>query len=608
MKLLKIIICFVLVLVYRDAYTAEQSLLIFLDTPGHVLSDEGGMNVAHQTLTAIVQQAAPVLIAQDVWNHIIKRQQRFEKGLALEGSVEQQINLLYQTTNQMIKQGIDKETLNQTLDRSWYKENFPQLADLSDDLLKKVMFDFFCYVSRPMLNHFSWYRVQDSFLLGLPHHAHHGFLNTSLQKLSSDECAQQFFNNRKVTLLQVLENLLDIQAGCRWNFYMTGHGHRKDDQHNQAIISGLSIHQFRDFLLWINSKIVTNLLVYSSCYSAGTHLVEPYQQDGKPLKLHYPVIVTCLTDSPTYTFGLASGIKLPPYDQQIFLESWDIHQQGLSWYFMQNFSKFVQLAGKKNRYKECAYNVSAYKECNSSWCTLSKLENIPLIRYSEKTVFVPIDSSFVQAILHDSGSNRIIDQKDALLWYVKEYHGTIIIQNKLPQFVSMIPGDGVFMIHRCDASSYNLRQIILQSFFSIDELVSQQIFIFDHINCRLDFTTNGLSGLQRLHNVMIVPAGKFQPIFVPKNSLGSCFFTYAGKTYWVTVQQNQKLSNLVILDAHQKKLLERFKKIVYQDIAESKRDNAESLLMPASFNHRTNVLQHQLQKCIHQKVCAKNIS
>ncbi len=82
----------------------------------------------------------------------------------------------------------------------------------------------------------------------------------------------------------------------QWSIYINGHGLMGQ------MVANLSIEQFKDLLSFLENRIFTRLLVYSSCYAAGMNAEKIYLDSEKqiPLRYSFPIITQALLDSPTY--------------------------------------------------------------------------------------------------------------------------------------------------------------------------------------------------------------------------------------------------------------------------------------------------------------------
>lgn len=80
-----------------------------------------------------------------------------------------------------------------------------------------------------------------------------------------------------------------------WTFFVVGHGLLR-----QRIV-GMSLEQFKDVLDFFEVKLVTKLLVYSSCYAAGTNAEIIYKnpQNNDYKTYSFAIVTGALTDAPT---------------------------------------------------------------------------------------------------------------------------------------------------------------------------------------------------------------------------------------------------------------------------------------------------------------------
>jgi len=514
-----------------SAHVQQQSLLIFQDTYKTLFTDITGMNVAHQVLTGLIQKAAPMIVAYDVWNHVLKCQQRFKKNVHDKKSQHYQIQSLVNDVNRMVVQGSTVKTLNETFNNDWYNKQYSELAKLNSDVLKTLKFDYFCSNIFDILDDWNVYSIDNAYILFLPKNSSQLCFNMLYaQRLSQHDILQQCEQNKRSTLIDILSKILLIK-NIRWNMYLTGHGQHADNANDFCLIAGMLIDQFREFLIFLNTKIKTNILVYSSCYSSGTHLIDSYcDYEKKDLILGYPILVTCLTDAPVYVFGIPAGIKLPPYDEKNYLEDRDIKHQGLTWYLMQNFNDFCKYS-LSNDVIKIAQSIVVYQECNKNDCVLESLENIPLFRKKGSNFFIPVDTTYVDCILHDSHESRVVKNKHAILWYIQQYQGLITILDRLPKLISMIPGDSSLWVHSVKTESFTFQQFVKESFFSIDDICSNHTFLCDTF----------LGQNQTLQHCMVILNNNWVPNFVNKKSLGFCCYIVDDQWYWFSIDSNKQI-------------------------------------------------------------------
>ena len=272
---------------------------------------------------------------------------------------------------------------------------------------------------------------------------------------------------------------------------------RLNNKLDQAMINSLSINEFRDILKFFNDKIETAFLYYFSCFSAGQHLVEPYQEKGKSLILKYTVMTGTLSENES--LQEIPFINIPPYfteqHQFIFnsmdISDIDIKSKKLCMTTSLQFGNFFKLLRKgihNNPNNLILLPYSLHPHVNQFGKILpQKIANIPLVRYANTNHF--------QTILHDN-SSTILDNKNCTkpliintissLIYSDYISGKITLNKledeQIPKLVSMTPGSALHVFEEINSSTLNLKEII-NSFLTFPELNSSKIFWIKKLQC-----------------------------------------------------------------------------------------------------------------------------
>ncbi|MBM17821.1 MAG: hypothetical protein CL947_01980 [Epsilonproteobacteria bacterium] len=607
MKHLFLIINF---LCFCTCYSQKEQLLMFVHTHPSVFTDDEGLHVAHQMLTALVQQAAPILMSENVWQHVVLRSERFTKALQDTQSLQQDIVDLYKKTNQTIlHENGDCHKVTTLLDNAWYQQHYPRLAKVDADVIKQLHFDFFCYYAFDYIKNYVVYHLLEGYVLCIPNNQSDNFNLHQAKKMTYSQVKKPTFKKHSFALHQVLTKYLKKSKNCSWCFYLTGHGYHKDADHPEPMVAGMTLHAFSKLLHALNNKTFhTSLLTYSSCYAAGEHSIIPYQQiiQGNQQNLHldYPVIMMSLADSPTYVFGLPSGFKLPPYNQNMTLQNSDIDNKQLQFYFLQNFKKFCDITRLKQSAIELARALNPYVQCFSEVCNVTRIENIPLLRKKHSSYFVPLDTSVVQSLLQDSPQDVTVNsKKSALLWYVKHHNGTIMLSHTLPMFISMLPGRQVHRAFMLQASASNFETLIREVFLAIDDMKDESIYLFDKLSCQVTIPQISSDTITMLDNVVVLPAGTWLPSFA---QLGASCYVYAEHNrqgYWIIFNQHKQLHDVIPLSGKQQDIFNIFKALLLQESRFGSRLSLSKLMSSEYFNQRKSLEQKLLTHCLQQHIC-----
>lgn len=305
------------------------------------------------------------------------------------------------------------------------------------------------------------------------------------------------------------------------SIYIMGHGWIKDR------ICGLSIEQFKNFVNFLE-KIQTRILIYTSCYAAGTNAVLMYKDASSGIDKTYPfaLVTTTLTDSITY--GRSIDIKLNRRGQ-------------LSLDTEQNYKAFIQAITTPDiiDYSSAIKHLSIPKEISTT----------PQIKYPGLPWFSVLDRGMVASIGSVMAKTRTKPlniatffaekgKKNAeprgILLYAQDIPFEIIINTKNatgPTFVSMIPGDTVHRVKKI-SSTVHRTDDILNSFY-IEGLMPHKIFVIDEIQAPFSdslsrILTHNNKDESILTNVIVETR---QHIFETSQNVYNTYFTYNGKIY-----------------------------------------------------------------------------
>lgn len=591
-------------LFFSAMQSKDQQLLLFLDTKSQALGDEDGLNIAYQALTAIVQHAAPILMSENVWQHVVSRKNRYESFLENQNSVQHALVSMHTYVNHLlITSKKDVSFLNQSLDNAWYAQQYGSLSQLDQSSYKHLLFDYFCYYVFDYFDNWNVYQLSGGYLLWIPYKRNHGFNLKHVKVISKSDIIKPFSSHKSSDLETVLQSCLSKDRSIQWSIYATGHGFHEDSQQNQPEVIGMTLYSFKKVLNFFNDAISTKLFVYSSCFGSGQHAVIPYQEKNKDMLLSYPVIIICLTDAPAYVFGVPSGLKLPPYNESCFLTSDHVNKLGLQPFFLQDFRAFCQYARAGKVDAVLARTINPYLQCDSDHCVILKIENVPLIRRAFSSFFVPLNGFNLCAITNSSDQAIEFYDKDACLWYVNFYPGIIKLSTKLPSFVSMIPGNQVHYAKELHAQKSDFVELIKALFLSIDDIQEQNIYLFDKVCCSCMIPKISSQKLCELEQVLIVPSGQLLPSFAQKEA--SCYvFAQSGKrVFTLCFNQNKQLESVQGLDSEQIKMLQRFKQLLLKECNFEKKSLISARLSSQHFYKKNQLRKKLLQTCLQEKIC-----
>lgn len=591
----------VLLIIFHMNHSKEQQLCMFIHQD-NMLTDDEGMNVAHQFLTLLVQKACPLLISQTLWDHVVKRKNRFDNLTNVQSSLQSEVVRLHQITNTMIQQyNGNVHILNKLLNQLWFAQNFKQLASLNHEALNILFFDYFCSKLEAQLESWNVYCLPEGYILCIPKKdKEYHFCLDQLKSLYYRDMQHINRTEKKQSISKLLQKYLCVEDVV-WSFYLTGHGHHKDEEHGHACIAGMDMQDFQNFLLTLNSRLIkTKVLVYSSCYSAGEHSVLPYRFADKDMLLKYPVIMISCMDAPTYVFGVPAGLRLPPYHKDNILTKQDVLSKQLHWHLMQNFHEFVAQTKKGQFERTLAHAVSPYVHCEEDICNATKIENLPLIRKAGQLHFMPLDESLVSMIQQQSKKYINVGNTSAVMLYVKKYLGIISITSKLPTFVSMVPGNQVHCISKLEAKNHTFTELITSCFMTVEDEHEQNIYLFDTIRCKVDITSDKQQS--ELYNVVIIPSGPWMPQFVDKDAELYVYAQQGDNSYWISFAHG-KPTTKIILNAEQVIIMKKFISLLKQQCSFGDNFSMKQLLSADHFMNRVKLHDQLLQECLQDLIC-----
>lgn len=119
-------------------------------------------------------------------------------------------------------------------------------------------------------------------------------LNTNTPEASTKKFINTYF-------LKSFKMLFSKPSSTQWSIYLGGHGQIGET----SMLAGLTLEDFSELLNFLNTKMYTKLLMYSSCYSAGRHQTFIYQEilkteDSYKIKEYtFPIISFSIAENPT---------------------------------------------------------------------------------------------------------------------------------------------------------------------------------------------------------------------------------------------------------------------------------------------------------------------
>lgn len=570
----------------------HQNLIILVDTAQQETSKKDDITATHQLITALQQQAAPILVSASLWKNIVDRKQKFSKKLDDRSSLELVFYDLYKDVNKELELSeYNLNLINQKLSLLWYKQNYHQLACLSQVQVDQLKFNFLCYNFDFNMDQWSCFDAQTGMILFVPQSVDLSIHNFYKILVESD---LTLHHAKKNNIIQTLQLFFDGNYDD-WILYLSGHGNVKAGK-EVAHIAGMPIHEFSDFLSYINNKMKIKLLVYSSCYAGGINSVQPY----KNMKLHYPVIVIALTDAPIYGFGFFEGIKLAPYSQDYYLTAQDVQKgQGLLPLKIQQFDTFFTRAWSGLHDIKLIESVSQFFTCDKKSCFVKKIENMPLIRDIASLSFDVMHDTIAQELVHKVTNSQVGTTQKSVLLYVKKVD-TIQFDNPVA-IVSMLPGLQNHQINKLIAHNIPLSRIIQDSFLSLADATKNKNYLIDTIICNNDIIEP--FGSCQVTHCMLIQEG-FMPKFLPYKSETFISFRLNEQAY-LMVWRNEKPEKIMKLTSDQTRIMIELENFLQQGI-DFQDDVPSSQLVVFDAYVKNKVYQKDIiESCLQQRICKK---
>lgn len=245
-------------------------------------------------------------------------------------------------------------------------------------------------------------------------------------------------------------------------------------------IIGLSKEFFRDFLIFLNNKIDTNFLYYSTCFSGGNNLIEPY----KNLILNYDIVSEGLSEAYTCQNSLYLNIPYFFCSEKKGFSCIDFNKKRLKLDTSLNFKKFFKKirSGIKNL-KDSIYYINDYFEFKNNSYYLKTINNMPSIRYKYKDKFkLIIGFDNVKIIDHSDKKDIDLNNKNLALLYTEYIDKNLILSKDVKAIISMTKENG-HIFENIKALDLSLAEVINRFLFT-KELAYPKIFWIKNLKCK----------------------------------------------------------------------------------------------------------------------------
>lgn len=309
----------------------------------------------------------------------------------------------------------------------------------------------------------------------------------------------------------------------QWVIYIGGHGGMKTS------VVDLSLEQFKTLLSFLEYKIQTYLLYYSSCYAAGINSELLYKDTRSKIDKTYSfaIITQALTDASIFS---ATQISLVARAIAMSGSFFDFLQYATTSHTI-NYNTLANLVHPNIQ----AVAIPQIKLPGLPWFSVIDTEKVASIgTILTKTRTEPLD---IETFFAKKGK---LAEPIALLLYANYILFELIINSKTdkgkpPSIISMIPGTTAHRIKKISSSKHSIEDI-LSSFLDIESLGPNKYFsiwtitgicsswISNALTC--DINTN-----QTIEHVVISLIEKEKEVY----------FSYNQKHYLFTIVDGKKI-------------------------------------------------------------------
>lgn|GEM_PF-5408279 len=582
--LMRLIILGMFVVVYN--MHAEPLIMLFDTEKAETL--QAPFYVSYQLATALHQQPSPIFISSSLLRNITDRAQIFSQKMNDKTTVECSIQQLWLNMNNFFKK-MDSYPSNASslFNRDWLIKNFPQLSNNDTDLYKQAAFNFLCFHLMADILLWDIYQITPHFILLIPPLLQHesqftNFSRISYQKVNPDKGD----SGELVQALAKVVSLFSMFSKFPLNIYLSGHGEYADEN-DKGMIAGLPAENFSSLLDQLQKSGRMNLLVYNSCYGGGKNTILPYQNaqiSGK--KFNYTIVNISITDAPTYMFGFPEGMKLPPYDGVKYLLPTDLDKQNnVTFYFLQNFPQFFDLATQTPLISQCIESVNPYIHClqpiakEAIVCDVSHVENIPMILTPGATRFISFDKK-----------------------YINQMHGVKLLDTnrylslQLSADQRLLPIDTGNYWYQIDVLQGQTQETIIQFiqrvFLFIPDLMTPYVLYIPTLNIK----EKVYQRVVLLHQVSVGPAST-----QAANCKVLLYYEESGK-YYAACFENEAWKVLQLNDDVQKNMLDFIALAASSAINRQLQDQQDAI---KNYYQNTKLASLFASQCVQQNICKK---
>ncbi len=265
-------------------------------------------------------------------------------------------------------------------------------------------------------------------------------------------------------------------------------------KHLNGTIISLAKTQFQKLLKFFNDNIDTAFLYYTSCYSGGINLLEPYTENSKPLILDYDIALGTLAEN--ISLQHVAFLTIPDFFNingtlSRNLSDFSVNKRSLRVKTALNFKKYfksLRIGNHKDLkgLQSIILNVNPYFYSYNGQTKIDYISNIPSVRFRNSSYFQTLDNQEICMINGINSMNQINLNKDVVLLGADYIQGTLNIIKSPSCIVSILPGNLSHVIERVTAPNLSLKNII-KPFLFLKDLKAPKIFWIKELVCSNSF-------------------------------------------------------------------------------------------------------------------------
>lgn len=259
-----------------------------------------------------------------------------------------------------------------------------------------------------------------------------------------------------------------------WGIYMKGHGKMRES------IAGMPLEDFRKVLAFLSGSINTALLIYQSCYAAGTNTEIIFKSETATLQQNYPfpIITQAITDAPVTELsprvaiinsklGIESFTDLASFVRAITTNSFSDYRKITEYLF--------PILPKKEIFLPKWANVPQIKLPGIEWFSvLASQKDIVSIGRALAQSRAPSQPLSIQKFFNT-------DPK-AVLVYGRTIHFELILDGKnIEAIISMIPGNALHVFEKISTQK-SVSEVVALFGQSIYMLDARKVFLIKQLN------------------------------------------------------------------------------------------------------------------------------